>query len=149
DSLSRKRAAEAAEIEIRPQHVLHRKSKVFQVAVGADVDRFQKVHQRGPVVPRHFRALADDVVAFQGRNVQEVHVGQVETGSERLIVAPDLVVDLLRVVNNVHFVDRDDNVLDAEERNNEGMALGLDEDAVSGVDEDDGEVGGRSAGGHV
>ena len=38
---------------------------------------------------------------------------------------------------------------DAEERGDERMALGLRQDAVAGVDEDDGQVGRGGAGGHV
>ena len=80
---------EAAEIQIRPEDVLDRKSQVFKVPIGADIDRFQKVHQRRAVVPGHVFALRDDVVAFQSRDRDEMHVRQVEPRGERLIVAAD------------------------------------------------------------
>ena len=58
-------------------------------------------------------------------------------------------IDLLRVVDEVHLVDGDDEVLDAQQVGDEGVALGLFDDALARIDEDDGEVGGGGAGDHV
>ena len=55
----------------------------------------------------------------------------------------------LVVVDEVHFVDGDDEVADAEEGGDGGVAARLWEHAFAGVYEDDGEVGGGGAGGHV
>ena len=49
----------------------------------------------------------------------------------------------------VDLVDRDDDVADAEQRADRGVALGLDQHALPGVDHQHGEVGGRGAGRHV
>ena len=78
-----------------------------------------------------------------------MHVGQVEAGGEGLIIAADLLVSLLRVIDDVHLVDGDDDVLDAQQRDDESVPLGLHQDAVAGVDQNDGQVGGRCAGRHV
>ena len=67
--------------------------------------------------------------------------------------APELLDDLVEalsvVVDQVHLVDRDDEVRDAQQRRDERMAPGLLEHALARVDQDDGQVGGRRAGDHV
>src|SRR5439155_14941800 len=52
-------------------------------------------------------------------------------------------------VHQVHLVDSDDEVGDAEQRRQIDMASGLFDDAGAGIDEHDGQVGGGSAGDHV
>ena len=64
-------------------------------------------------------------------------------------VGLDLVVDLLREVDEVHLVDGGDEVADAEQGGDVGVATRLGEDAFARIDEDDGEVCGGGAGGHV
>ena len=72
------RAREAAVVEVGPEHQLHWKAEVLEVAVGADVDRFQERHQRAAGVPRHVRAVGHDVVALERRDGHEVDVGQLQ-----------------------------------------------------------------------
>ncbi len=67
----------------------------------------------------------------------------------RADVGDDGVEDVLRPVDEVHLVDRQHEVADAERRGDGEMAAGLLEQAGAGVDEDHGEVGGRRAGHHV
>src|SRR5262249_43979687 len=76
-------------------------------------------------------------------------IGQIEAGGGRLVNAAGFFIDILRVVNDVHLVDGYDDMLDPQERDDERVALGLDEHAVTGVDEDDGQVGRRGAGRHI
>jgi len=52
-------------------------------------------------------------------------------------------------VDEVHLVDGEDEVANPEEGDDAGVAAGLREDALAGVDEEDGEVGGACAGRHV
>ena len=53
------------------------------------------------------------------------------------------------IVDQVHLVDADDDVRDAQQRGDVGVAPGLLDDALARVDEDDRQVGGRGAGDHV
>ena len=55
---------------------------------------------------------------------------------------------LLRIADKVHL-DGEDEIADAHERADAGMAARLRQDALLRVDEDDGEVGKRGATGHV
>ena len=52
-------------------------------------------------------------------------------------------------LHQVHLVDRRDDVADAEQRRDLGMAAGLDDHAAPSVDEQDGEIRSRRAGEHV
>ena len=72
-----------------------------------------------------------------------------ELRAEGAEVAHDRVEGLLGVVDEVHLVDRDDEVRDAEQRGDERVAARLLDHAVARVDEHDGQVGGRGAGDHV
>ena len=51
--------------------------------------------------------------------------------------------------DKVHLIDRQDDVMDAEERDEEGVAARLGDDTRASIHEDDGEVGRRAAGNHV
>lgn len=66
-----------------------------------------------------------------------------------LDLCPDLLEALFRVADEIHLVDGKDEVADAHERADAGMAARLRQDALRRVDEDDGEVGERCAAGHV
>ncbi len=61
----------------------------------------------------------------------------------------DPVEDLLAVVDQVHLVHRDDDLLEPEEREEEAVAAGLLAQAFLGVDQEDGGVGAGGAGDHV
>ena len=61
----------------------------------------------------------------------------------------NLLEALLRIADKVHLVDGEDEVADAHERTDAGMAARLRQDALRRIDEDDGEVGKRGSAGHV
>ena len=74
-------------------------------------------------------------------------------GADRLregaVVFLDLLEDLLVEAHQVHLVDGDDEVLDAEQRADERVPAGLGQDTLARVHQDDREVGGGAAGCHV
>ena len=61
----------------------------------------------------------------------------------------DLVVALFREVGQIHFVHAHHEVLDAQQGSNEAVPVRLLHHAVTGVDEDDGEVGRGSSRDHI
>jgi hypothetical protein len=61
----------------------------------------------------------------------------------------DRVERFLVVVDQVHLVDRQHDVADAEQRDEIAVAAGLRQHALARVDQDDREIGGRGAGRHV
>ena len=64
-------------------------------------------------------------------------------------LARDLVEPLLREVDEIHLVDRVDDVRQLEHRGDVRVAARLLDHALARVDEDHGDVGGRGAGDHV
>ena len=103
------------------------------------------LEQERPVVPRHVLGALDDVVALQRRDRDHDEVRQ----PELLELRGDLVEPLLRPVDEIHLVDGDDGVRDAEDREDVRVAAGLLDHALAGVDEHDPELGRRGARDHV
>ena len=97
----------------RPDHPLHGEAPAVEVAVGGDLDRLEVLEQRRPVVPRHLRRSASTTLSPCSAEIGiTVEVRQ----PERVEVAADLVEALLRPVDEIHLVHRDDDVRDAEHR---------------------------------
>ena len=61
----------------------------------------------------------------------------------------DVAEDALVVADEIDLVDRQHDMADAEQRDDDRMAVGLGQEAFSRVHEHDGEVGVRGAGRHV
>ena len=129
--------------------VLHREPGVDEVAVGGDMDVLEVVHQRRALVPGHVRRTRDDVVAEQGRDRDDLEVGDGQLRGEGAEVALDLVEDGLVVVDEVHLVDRQHDVRHAQQRQDDGVSAGLLGEAVPRVDQHETEVGRGCAGDHV
>ena len=91
----------------------------------------------------------NDVVAFEGADGNGDELGDFEALGESLEVVLMTREDFLREVDEIHLVDRGDDGGNAEQRGDAGVAAGLVEDAFAGVDENDGDIGGGGAGGHV
>ena len=89
-----------------------------------------------------------DVFALERRHRDDARVHVLDAADlQALVVNP--AEDLLVEFDEVHLVDGDDDVPDAEQRHEVGMAASLDLHAARGVDQDDREVRGRCAGRHV
>ena len=119
------------------------------VAVGLDVDVLQQMHQRRALVPRHGGGLLHHVVAAQRRDRHEVQLVHRELGGEGRVVGADGIEHRLGIVHRIELVHGGDQVADAQQTGDEGVAAGLRQHAVAGVDEDHGDVAGGRAGGHV
>ena len=122
---------------------------LVDVAIVGDVDGLQVLEQRQAAVPGHPLGSLHDVVAVQRADRHVGEVAHVQATGELGELAHDRVEGLLVVVDEVHLVDGDREVGDAQQRGDEGVALGLLEDALARVDEDHREVGRRRAGDHV
>ena len=106
---------------------------------------FEVVQQRRALVPGELSLRLDDVVAVQRRHRNKRDVVHLELGREVAELVADLLETLLRPVDQVHLVDAHHEVRDAEQAGDEGVAAGLLEHAVAGVDEDQGQVRGGGA----
>ena len=68
---------------------------------------------------------------------------------ELAVVGDDRLEGLAVVADQVHLVDREHDVADAEQVHQIAVAARLRQHALARIDEDDGEVRGRGAGDHV
>ena len=107
------------------------------------------MHQGGAVVPRHVLRRIDHVVAKEGAHRQEADVFESKFGCEVCVVGSNLFKPLFTPVHNVHLVDGDHHVLDAQKTNDVRVPPCLNLDPMSCVDQNDCEVTGRGARGHV
>ena len=89
------------------------------------------------------------VVAGQRRDRDRGDLRDAQRGGVRGELLGDRGEDGLRVVDQVHLVDGEDHVRDAQQRGDGGVPAGLLDDAVAGVDQDHGQLGGGGAGDHV
>jgi len=110
--------------------------------ITADVDSLKQFEEAFAIIPRHAGAAFDDIVAFEGADGNEADVGDIELAGEIFVIGFDGIEDVLAIVNNIHFVDGDNEVRDAEESADEAVAFSLGDDAVAGVNEDDRQIGG-------
>ncbi len=95
------------------------------------------------------RAGLDDVVALEGRDGDAQDALEREVCGELPVVGFDPLKNRLVVADQIHLVHGQHDLADAEKRDDERMPAGLRQHALAGVDENDGEIGGRGAGRHV
>ncbi len=119
-----------------PDHVLDGESHVDEVAVRGDVDLLEVAQQEKAVVPVHVLAGVDHVVAVQGRDRHEGQVVDLQAGGEVGELALNLSEAVLVPVHQVDLVHGHDEVGNAQQGGDEGVAPGLLEEALAGVDED-------------
>ncbi len=95
------------------------------------LDLLEQLEQRRPLVPVHRLRGIDDVVAVErrDRDVDDLVVlarslpVAAQVGRKALELLRELLEARLRVVDEVHLVDRHDELGDAEQRADEGVAL--------------------------
>ncbi len=139
----------AAEAGIGPVDPLHRQTERRLGDAVGDLDLFEMGEQRRAAIPGRAGARLNDVVAVTGGQRD----GDQRLEAERPGKLGEFIADLdeafLVEIDEVDLVHRQHDMADAEQRDDVGVAAGLGEDAVLGVDEEDGEIGGRGAGRHV
>ncbi len=99
-------------------------------------------------MPGHARAPAHDIVA-----VRRDRGNRGDRDSQRRRESNKPVADRrergLREADEIHLIDHEQHPADAEQRRNAGVAIGLDGDAVAGIDQDQCDLGTGGAGRHV
>src|SRR5262249_28425 len=134
---------------VRADHVLHREPHVDQVPVRGYVHVLQVVQQGRAVVPAHVRRPLDHVVPVQRRDRREGQVGDLQLGGERGELLGDPLEHVEVVADQVHLVDREDQVRHPQQGGQEGVPPALLGEPVARVYQDYGQVGGGGAGHHV
>ncbi len=125
------------------------KTKRRVLGVRFDVHVFEMLQQRLAVEPRHVLAGEHNVVARERADRNEVRLDVVEARQEFAECGFDVSKDLPAVADHIHLVNCDDQMTDAEERGDVGMAARLRQQPFARIHQHDGEFGGRSARNHV
>ncbi len=148
-NLARVAAVVVVLVRHRPDHPLHGEAAIGEVAVAGELDLLEVMQQRRALPPRHPVGRVDEVVAVERGDRDRELVLDAEGGGEVVELLLDLLEPRLVEVDEIHLVDGEDEVGDGEERGDQGVAAGLLDHALAGVDEHDGDVGRRGAGHHV
>ena len=93
--------------------------------------------------------MRHDILALERTDRHDPHVGHAESADQRDAFVLDCLEHALVETDQVHLVDRDDNVADTEQRDDEGVPAGLHLHATRGVHQDHRQVHGRGAGRHI
>ena len=143
-------ARETTEVQIGAIDPLHRHAKrQLLLASFINLYGFQVAHQRRAVVPGHVLALFSDVFTAQGRHGDGRNVLQVDLLGELAVVGNDVVEDFFRVAHQVHLVDCQHDLANANQRSQIAVAPRLRQHTSAGIDHDHGHIGRRCAGDHV
>ena len=142
DAAARNRACKASKIEIGAIDPLHGHAEglLFQ-KLFVDADRFEMRHQHGACVPRRVGAAFDNVVASHAADGNDRDRLQADFFGKSQVFGLDGVENRLAVIDQIHFVNRQHHMADAQQRNDGGMAARLHQQAFAGIDQDDGQIG--------
>ena len=103
----------------------------------------------GPAYQGVSLGLLDDVVALQPGDRNRQKSLDADTVRERAVIGNDRLVGLAVVADQIHLVDREHEIRNADEVREIAVASRLREHAFARIDENDGEIRGRCAGDHV
>ena len=134
------------------RHQLHRKAEADSVRwLDLDLDGLQMRHQRGAGIPRSGVARLEHVVAGQRRERDRGHIGEFQPlGREKgIVVGVDLVKACLAERDQIHLVDRQHDMPDAQEIRDPAVTAGLGQDTLPRIDQDDRQIRGRGACRHI
>ena len=142
-------SAEAAEVEVRAQHVLHRIAEVFIVAVEVDGHGLQVVEQALAVIPRGAVAFLHHIVAIESRQGNAGDIRDAQRLDKLVEVGDNLIKHRLVEVHQVHLVYGKHKVLDAQQGDKVGVTTGLCNHPRTCIHKNDCRIGCRAAGNHI
>ena len=95
---------------MRPDDILDGEAEIHKIPVGRDMDIFEAMKEGRAVIPRHVFALFNDIIPFQGRHGDKDNIVDVQLLRVVPILFDDASIDLFRIIHEVHFIDRDNQV---------------------------------------
>ena len=142
--------AEGPEVEVGPVDPLHRQTQ--RLGLGARLVQrggLEALHQRRPAVPGHGRTGGGHVVAFERRQRNAGDLGEPDLRREGAVFGIDAVEGGLVVADEVHLVDGQHHLADADQADEIAVAARLRQHALARIDQDHGQVGRGGARDHV
>src|SRR5690606_14537155 len=127
-------AGKTSEVQVWPVDILYREAQVVEVAVAGDLDAFQDFHQRLALIPGRALAAVDHVVALERRHGHEMQRCRLEadTLGEREVIAANAFEHALIEVHQIHLVDGNDDMANAQQGRDKAVATSLGLHAVTG-----------------
>ena len=141
-------ALKAAEGVIRAADPLHRKIEALLLHVG-NIHILKMFQQHRAGVPRHLIGMGGHIVAHGGRYRDGHIVTERKLGRQLFNVLFNGAEAGFAVAHKIHLVHRKNEVPNAHEGADAGMAAGLHQQALTGIYQNDCKVGKGSAHGHV
>ncbi len=137
-------------LALRTDHPLHGKPRLHVVLARADIDVLQMIQQGRALIPWHAVGFLHDVIAMLGRQGNSGDIDDVvQPRSEGAEIRHDALVNLLAEIHEIHLVDRQHEVLDAQQIGQKGVAAGLLQHALPRVHQQDGQLRRGRPGHHV
>ena len=146
---ARNAPGKAAKICIGPNDALNGEPKALQRITVRQGHGFQMLEQRWPVVPAHSRAALDYVVSFKRADGDALDVGDSKLGSQSDEVVFQLQKEIFAILGQVHLVHSGKHVFDSQNGSNKCVAPRLRKKSFGSVNQNDSQVGCRSACRHV
>ena len=129
--------------------VLNGEAKRLVLDLGRVGNRIERFEHSRPAEPLQVLAARGDVVALPCRHGDENLGLDADARKKFPILGRDRVEDLLRVVDEIHLVDDDDDLAHADQPQQIPVAAGLFLHAFGRVDDDERRIGARGARHHV
>ena len=141
---------ETAEVEVGPVNKLDRETQRLIFHHATDFNGFQHFQQRRAAVPRHADALGRDVVPFKGRkrNKANINVTRQLPGKGEVLFA-NAIKRLFAKIHQIHFIHRHHQVFNSQQRRDKAMTASLIEHAFARIHQQNRQIAGGSAGGHI
>src|SRR5262245_19877492 len=115
-----------------------------------DRDGFEPLQKTRPLIPGHDgMTWLDNVLTLKRRQRHRRDRVKTQIFGKTPIGKLDLVKDWSRPAHEIHFVDRQRDVANAQHGNDAAVSLGLRETSLTGVDQKYGRRGGRRASRHI
>ena len=144
------RPANPRKFAVRTNHRLHRESQNIRPVTIAERHGFQMLQQGRPEIPRRFLAARNKVVAFQRAYRHALHKRNPQVmRARRRKVLFQLTKHAFLIFNKVHLVNCREYVRYSQQRSDIGVTARLRQQALRSVDQNDRQIGGRRAGGHI
>jgi hypothetical protein len=128
---------------------LDRHAKRIEVRGPRRFHGFEIVEQRRSATPRQVLGTARDVIAALCRDRNARDIDEAELGRQFAEGGLDRTERVARPADAIHLVDGEHDMPDAEHRQDHQVAFGLAGQALLDGDQDEREIGDRSAGRHV
>ena len=134
---------------LRSNDILNLESGVFQIRIPAEFEPLEHIQQSTPIVPGHASGRVHYIISRQGTDGNEPDVLHAETGSHAEVLLPDLCIPGFRKIDQVHLVDGNDHVSDAQHGGDDRMPACLLEHTLTCIDQNDDGISMTGSGDHV